>query len=252
MKKSIQTFSNLKQIKKITIQNLKRNLEHKMKVPKLKLYYKDPSFFNDTNIENQKKSLKTIFKRDLDLQTETIYSDNVFSNNATNFPTITTEKSVISRGKPKNKKKEDLKYYERIFKRKGLWKKKVKSIDNLLNIRYADNEQQYLRLAEKENINRIKKGLSTKQFTLSNYTEKQIDVIKFNVEFIKSIEDYVLPIFVNEKTRYLSKELKEKNKENDFISPSHQRLLMNKQHQSDRKFFLTKTISINDFKKLKI
>ena len=252
MKKSIQTFSNSKQIKKITIQNLKRNLEHKMKVPKLKLYYKDPSFFNDTNIENQKKSLKTIFKRDLDLQTETIYSDNVFSNNVTNFPTITTEKSVILRGKSKNKKKEDLKYYERIFKRKGLWKKKVKSIDNLLNIRYADNEQQYLRLAEKENKNRIKKGLSTKQFTLSNYTEKQIDVIKLNVEFIKSIEDYVLPIFVNEKTRYLSKELKDKNKENVFISPSHQRLLMNKQHQSDRKFFLTKTISINDFKKLKI
>ena len=49
-----------------------------MKVPKLKLYYKDPSFFNDINIENQKKTLKTIFKRDLDLQTETIYSDNVF------------------------------------------------------------------------------------------------------------------------------------------------------------------------------
>ena len=72
MKKSIQTFSNLKQIKKIKIQNLKRNLEHKMKVPKLKLYYKDPSFFNDINIENQKKTLKTIFKRDLDLQTETI------------------------------------------------------------------------------------------------------------------------------------------------------------------------------------
>ena len=248
MKKSIQTFSNLKQIKKITIQNLKRNLEHKMKVPKLKLYYKDPSFFNDINIENQKKTLKTIFKRDLDLQTETIYSDNVFSNNVTNFPTITTEKSVILRGKSKNKKKEDLKYYERIFKRKGLWKKKVKSIDNLLNIRYADNEQQYLRLAEKENKNRIKNGLSKKQFSLSNFTDNQIKTIKFNIEFIKSIEDFVLPIFVNEKTRCLSNELKDKIKENDFISPSHQRLLRSKQHQSERNFFLTKTISINDFK----
>ena len=252
MKKSIQTFSNLKQIKKITIQNLKRNLEHKMKFPKLKLYYKDPSFFNDINIENQKKTLKTIFKRDLDLQTETIYSDNVFSNNVTNFPTITTEKSVILRGKSKNKKKEDLKYYERIFKRKGLWKKKVKSIDNLLNIRYADNEKQYLTLAEKENKNRMKKGLSTKQYTLRNYTEKQIDVIKLNVEFIKSIEDYVLPIFVNEKTRCLSKRLKKNNKEKIFISPSHQRLLKNKQHQSERNFFLTKTICINDFKNEKI
>ena len=248
MKNTIRTFSNLNQMKKITIQNLKKNLDHKKKFEKLQLYYKDPSFFNDINIENQKKTLKTIFKRDLDLQTETIYSDNVFSNNVTNFPTITTEKSVILRGKSKNKKKEDLKYYERIFKRKGLWKKKVKSIDNLLNIRYADNEQQYLRLAEKENKNRIKNGLSKKQFSLSNFTDNQIKTIKFNIEFIKSIEDFVLPIFVNEKTRCLSNKLKDKIKENDFISPSHQRLLRSKQHQSERNFFLTKTISINDFK----
>ena len=247
MKNTIRTFSNLNQIKKITIQNLKKNLDHKKKFEKLQLYYKDPSFFNDINIENQKKSLKTLFKRDLDLQTETIYSDNFFSNNVTNFPTITTEKSMILRKKSDNKK-EDLKYYERIFKRKGLWKKKVKSIDNLLNIRYADNEKQYLTLAEKENKNRMKKGLSTKQFSLSNFTQNQINFIKFNVEFIKSIEDFVLPIFVNEKTRCLSNELKDKIKENDFISPSHQRLLRSKQHQSERNFFLTKTISINDFK----
>ena len=252
MKNTIRTFSNLNQMKKITIQNLKKNLDHKKKFEKLQLYYKDPSFFNDINIENQKKTLKTIFKRDLDLQTETIYSDNVFSNNVTNFPTITTEKSVILRGKSKNKKKEDLKYYERIFKRKGLWKKKVKSIDNLLNIRYADNEKQYLTLAEKENKNRMKKGLSTKQFSLSNFTQNQINFIKFNVEFIKSIEDFVLPIFVNEKTRCLSKRLKKNNKEKIYISPSHQRLLKNKQHQSERNFFLTKTICINDFKNEKI
>ena len=248
MKKSILTFTHLNQIKKIAIQNLKKNLEHNKKFPKLQLSYKDPSFFNDTNIENQKKSLKTIFKRDLDFQTETIYSDNFFSNNLTNFPTITTEKSITLRGKLDNKKKDDLKYYERIFKRKGLWKKKVKSIDNLLNIRYADNEQQYLRLAEKENKNRIKNGLSKKQFSLSNFTDNQIKTIKFNIEFIKSIEDFVLPIFVNEKTRCLSNKLKDKIKENDFISPSHQRLLRSKQHQSERNFFLTKTISINDFK----
>ena len=126
--------------------------------------------------------------------------------------------------------------------------KKVKSINNLLNIQYADNEQQYLRLAEKENKNRIKNGLSKKQFSLSNFTDNQIKTIKFNIEFIKSIEDFVLPIFVNEKTRCLSNELKDKIKENDFISPSHQRLLRSKQHQSERNFFLTKTISINDFK----
>ena len=251
MKNTIRTFSNLNQMKKITIQNLKKNLDHKKKFEKLQLYYKDPSFFNDINIENQKKSLKTIFKRDLDLQTETIYSDNFFSNNVTNFPTITTEKSMILRKKSDNKK-EDLKYYERIFKRKGLWKKKVKSIDNLLNIRYADNEKQYLTLAEKENKNRMKKGLSTKQFYLSNFTQNQINFIKFNVEFIKSIEDFVLPIFVNEKTRCLSKRLKKNNKEKIFISPSHQRLLKNKQHQSERNFFLTKTICINDFKNEKI
>ncbi len=251
MKNTIRTFSNLNQMKKITIQNLKKNLDHKKKFEKLQLYYKDPSFFNDINIENQKKSLKTIFKRDLDLQTETIYSDNFFSNNVTNFPTITTEKSMILRKKSDNKK-EDLKYYERIFKRKGLWKKKVKSIDNLLNIRYADNEKQYLTLAEKENKNRMKKGLSTKQFSLSNFTQNQINFIKFNVEFIKSIEDFVLPIFVNEKTRCLSKRLKKNNKEKIFISPSHQRLLKNKQHQSERNFFLTKTICINDFKNEKI
>ena len=251
MKNTIRTFSNLNQMKKITIQNLKKNLDHKKKFEKLQLYYKDPSFFNDINIENQKKSLKTIFKRDLDLQTETIYSDNFFSNNVTNFPTITTEKSMILRKKSDNKK-EDLKYYERIFKRKGLWKKKVKSIDNLLNIRYADNEKQYLTLAEKENKNRMKKGLSTKQFSLSNFTQNQINFIKFNVEFIKSIEDFVLPIFVNEKTRCLSKRLKKNNKEKIYISPSHQRLLKNKQHQSERNFFLTKTICINDFKNEKI
>jgi hypothetical protein len=98
----------------------------------------------------------------------------------------------------------------------------------------------------------MKKGLSTKQFSLSNFTQNQINFIKFNVEFIKSIEDFVLPIFVNEKTRCLSKRLKKNNKEKIFISPSHQRLLKNKQHQSERNFFLTKTICINDFKNEKI
>ena len=240
--------NNENSFKKIKFHRPNKSIEFK-KIKKLKLDYKDPSFFHNTNIENEKNSLITIFQKIKNSKNETIRSENHPFNTITNFPTITTEKSTLTFRETKNKNiNEDIKNYDKIFKRKKIWKKKkINSIDNLLNIKYAENEKQYLKLAEKENKKRVEKGFPKKKFTLSKFTENQIQIIKINLGFIKSIEDYVLPIFSKLKTRALSNDIKEKNKikENYFISPSHKRVLKNKEYKSERNLFLTKTISIN-------
>ena len=102
-------------------------------------YYKDPFFLNDFNLRNQLEILKAINNEKVDL------SKNFMEEN---LPTIynITHNNMFS--KTHNTDIND--YYNRVFKMKPLFRKIKPVVDNKLNMRYAENEEQYRKIMEKE------------------------------------------------------------------------------------------------------
>ena len=244
MNKRIQLLKSSNSLKQIAFHNPKKKIQFENH--KRKMTYKDPSFFNINNIESEKNSLVNRFNK---YKYKNKSQNSIFNFNNSNLPSITTDKSLnIKDNTTRNKNEDDLKYYDKVFSLTKLWTNKTKIINNLLNIRYAEDEKKYLELAEKENIKRIQKGKVIKQFSLPKFTENKINLIKIKLKFIKSIEDFTLPRFITEKNKALSNEIKKnrKNKEYIYISPSHRRLLFNKKHESERNLFLKKSIEINN------
>ena len=245
MNKRIQLLKNSNSLKKIIFHHPKKIIQFQNK--KHKMTYKDPSFFNTNNIESEKNSLLNLFNKN---KYKNKSQNSIFNKNNSNLPSITIDKSLNNNeNTSRNKNLDDLKYYDKVFSITKLWTNKTKIINNLLNIRYAENEKQYLELAEKENMKRFQEGKLIKHFSLPKFTENKINLIKVKLKFIKSIEDFTLPRFITEKNKALSNEIKRNRKEFIYISPSHRRLLNNKKHESERNLFLKKSIKINNFLK---
>ena len=220
-------------------------------LPKKQYNYNDPSFFNKNNIIIQKNSLITIFNRNKSSRNNKLIQTESFpSYNLSYFPTITTEKSFEKINNMKKISPKDLKYYNKIFKipKMNLWKKKPNTINNLLNIKYSENEKEYKKITEKENLKRIENKEMTKNYYIDKLTQKKINFIKKKLEFIKSIENFALPSFFTEKIRSFSNNIKT-NKNNNILSPIQKRILESKIRENERNIFLSETITINDNKK---
>ena len=244
MNKRIQLLKISNSLKNIAFHHPKKKIQFENQIRKMK--YKDPSFFNIKNIESEKNSLINIFNKN---KYKSKSQNSILNYDNSNLPSIITDKSLnIIDNTTRNKNLDDLKYYDKVFSLTKLWTNKTKKINNLLNIRYAENEKKYLELAEKENMKRIQKGKLIKQFSLPKFTENKINLIKIKLTFIKSIEDFALPRFITEKNKALSNEIikNRKNKEYIYMSPSHRRILYNKKHESERNLFLKKSIEINN------
>ena len=103
-------------------------------------YYKDPFFLNEFNLKSQLLILRAI-------NNEKTNINKAFMEE--NLPTIysLTNNSIYSR-----KHNFDINdYYNRVFKMKPLFRKIKPVVDNKLNMRYAETEEQYKKLIEKEN-----------------------------------------------------------------------------------------------------
>jgi hypothetical protein len=242
MNKRIQLLKISNSLKNIAFHHPKKKIQFENQIRKMK--YKDPSFFNIKNIESEKNSLINIFNKN---KYKSKSQNSILNYDNSNLPSIITDKSLnIIDNTTRNKNLDDLKYYDKVFSITKLWTNKTKIINNLLNIRYAENEKQYLELAEKENMKRFQEGKLIKHFSLPKFTENKINLIKVKLKFIKSIEDFTLPRFITEKNKALSNEIKRNRKQFIYISPSHRRLLNNKKHESERNLFLKKSIEINN------
>ena len=111
-------------------------------------YYKDPWFFNNTNLNFQLNRMNIMYKNEKE------NSNNSLSNELFIQTDFTMKEKSIPNLKQEsfNKEKRDnLLLYQNIFKTKSLWKNKKKSINNLLNLRLAENEKHYNEIAKKEN-----------------------------------------------------------------------------------------------------
>ena len=168
-------------------------------------YYKDPWFYNDTNLDFQINSMNSMFRNENK-------SENEFSNEHFLQTEISNRKNTIKNLKIEsyNKKKDDDLYFQKVFKLKNLLKIKKKPLNNLLNLRYAENDKQYIEIAKKENLNLILKGKPSKKLTNSKFLEDHLEDIKSKANFIRCVEDFVLPSIVIAKIKAVDYEMKKK------------------------------------------
>ena len=219
------------------------------KIPKNNLmklddnYYKDPWFFNNTNLNFQLNRMNIMYKNEKE------NSNNSLSNELFIQTDFTMKEKSIPNLKQEsfNKEKRDnLLLYQNIFKTKSLWKNKKKSINNLLNLRLAENEKHYNEIAKKENEQLKLKGKPLKKLTISQYLEGQLKEISSKARFMKCVEDYVLPNLLIAKIK-IEKDVKQKNNNNinRYFSPIQERNNETIKKQNQRKIFLSKSLNIN-------
>ena len=205
-------------------------------------YYKDPWFYNDTNLDFQINSMNSMFRNENKIENE-ISNEHFLQTEISNRENTIKNLKIESY----NKKKDDDLYFQKVFKLKNLLKIKKKPLNNLLNLRYAENDKQYIEIAKKENLNLILKGKPSKKLTNSKFLEDHLEDIKSKANFIRCVEDFVLPSIVIAKIKAVDYEMKKKNfeKKNDFLSPLTKRDIECLNKKNERKLFLSETLHIN-------
>ena len=200
-------------------------------------YYKDPFFLNDFNLKSQLQILRAINTEQLKLKRNFMEE---------NFPTIYNMTQNINYLKIHNADIND--YYNRVFKMKPLFRKIKPVVDNKLNMRYAETEEQYKKLIEKENKVLLSQGKKIKNKNTSVYITKKVDDLKTRIRFMKGIIDFSFPGFVLTKIKAIDKKLKKENekryKSKDFSSPVEKRNLTQNKRNEERKAYLCECFNI--------
>ena len=200
-------------------------------------YYKDPFFLNEFNLKSQLQILKVINDEKLDL------SKNFMEENLPSIYNITHNNPYL---RTHNIDIND--YYNRVFKMKPLFRKIKPVVDNKLNMRYAENEEQYKKIIEKESKVLLSQGKKVKNKTPSTYIITKVDDIKTRIRFMKGIIDFSFPGFVLTKIKAIDKKLKKENEKRyklkDFHSPVEKRNIINDKRIRDRKSYLYECFNI--------
>ena len=235
------TFSNLDQCKhsslklnKNSISTPKLNIKQNFNVPYYQTtYYKDPYFLNDSNLQIQLQILREINKEDLDIESYALTSTN-----RTNYPFILNNST--------QKENNDY-FYKSVFKMKPIFRKFRPIVDNKFNMRYAENEEQYQALVEKEAKILKAQGKPVKKKNVSELIKFQMKDIKDRIRFMKGIMDYTYPGFVLTKIEVMEKQLNSEDTSSrfkNFLTPVSMRNLENKNRGIERKKYLYGSIGI--------
>ena len=106
--------------------------------------------------------------------------------------------------------------YKIIFRSKPVFKSDKKIvIDNKFNMKYAENEEQYKKIVEKEYKMLRAKGKKIKKKNVSPSIKLKLDEAKKRIHFMKGIIDYSYPDFVLSKIKIMQKRLHDQK--NDAI-----------------------------------
>lgn len=206
-------------------------------------YYKDPCFYNSKNLNFQLNLMKMFSEEE---------KENNFSKDSNNLPSLFNNQSLTDLDKrlleQKKKYEADMEYYKKVFKVKGLFKRKGKTIDNKLNLVYAENEEQYNLKIEKQNEKRLLKGLPPKNLDKNKILNAQINNAKDKIKYMKAISDWAFPGIVVAKIKLVDKKIEESNakkKENNMLSPVQIRNIEQSQRENKRRLFLSECIKID-------
>ena len=205
-------------------------------------YYKDPFFLNDNNLDfqlNFLKSLDNITLKDISTKGQTTQNEsNIFPNvnlNVKNINNITKKEKI--------RKYNEMVFYKTVFKCKSVFKKpKSIVVDNKFNMKYAENEQQYNQIIDKENKKLKSMGKPIKNHNNSFFVKSKINEAKNKIQFMKGIVDYSYPSFVLKKIKFIEKKnsknssgifcsaltpVEKRNKERSIRNGLRQKYLMN-------------------------
>ena len=206
-------------------------------------YYKDPCFYNSKNLNFQLNLMKMFSEEE---------KENNFSKDSNNLPSLFNNQSLTDLDKrlleQRKKYEADMEYYKKVFKVKGLFKRKGKTIDNKLNLVYAENEEQYNLKIEKQNEKRLLKGLPPKNLDKNKILNAQINNAKEKIKYMKAISDWAFPGIVVAKIKLVDKKIEESNakkKENNMLSPVQIRNIEQSQRENKRRLFLSECIKID-------
>ena len=208
-------------------------------------YYKDPFFLNESNLGTQLQILRSLNKEKIDINKRTI-SDS----NKETLPTLLDFKCYTINYFNNNNdalQNEDF-YYKSVFKMKPLFRRRRPVVDNKLNMRYAENEEQYRKIMEKEHKILISQGKKIKSKTPSDYIITKVDDLKTRIRFMKGIIDFSFPGFVLTKIKTIDKRLKKENeynhKMNKYYSTTELRNLNKNKRNNERKNYFYECINI--------
>ena len=229
------------------INNKKNFREIEAKTPRQIIshtYYKDPFFLNEFNLKTQLNILKSMDKELNNNDIETIDA------NKETLPTLYDFKANTFNYYKKDPLLSDDFYYKSVFKMKPLFKKIRPVVDNKLNMRYAENEEQYKKIIEKEQKILLAQGQKVKNKNISEHINTKMDEIKKRIRFMKGVIDFSYPGFVLTKIKSIDKKLKKENefkhKLHEYFSPVEFRNLNKNKRNNDRKNYLCKCIEIKN------
>ena len=109
---------------------------------------------------------------------------------------------------------------------------------------YAENEEQYNQMVEKENKKLKKLGKPIKNKNVSPIINIKIKDAKNKIKFMKGVLDYSYPAFVLSKIKFMEKRLKNFNysKNNHLLSPVQIRNYEKSVRNNNRKEYLMNSI----------
>ncbi len=179
------------------------------------------------NMNIQFPNFPKIQKKDKNLQIE--INDNSIKDDEIKLDKRKKYKSLensLHPGKKSNRKsyrqkirENDEYFYKIIFKAKPLFKLEPKFVfDNKLNMIYAENEQQYKKIIEKQYQKLISKGKKVKSKNVAPSIKLKLNETKRRIEFMKGIMDYSYPRFVLSKIKIMQKKLNEHKSKASYLN----------------------------------
>ena len=148
---------------------------------------------------------------------------------------------------PKNLKENDEYFYKIVFKSKPLFKLDQKVIiDNKYNMIYAENEQQYKNIIEKQYKRLISEGKKVKSKNISPSIKLKLNETKEKIKFMKGIMDYSYPGFVLSNINYMQKKLNEHKNKASYLNCLNEMEIRNEEQKNRNQYrreYLLKSIT---------
>lgn len=145
--------------------------------------------------------------------------------------------NMTSINTPRKIKLNDEYFYKIIFKTKRLFKSEQKVIiDNKFNMIYAENEDQYQKIIDKEYNKLISKGKKVKSKNVSQSIKLKLKEAKNRIKFMKGILDYSYPGIVLYKIKLMQKKLNE-HKNNAYYLNSLNGMEKRNKEKNERNIF---------------
>lgn len=205
-------------------------------------YFKDPYFLNEYNLGVQLKILRTIGKNRFSLHN----LDSIETNKET-LPTL-SEYMMNEYSSSRRPMDNDDFYYKNVFKIKPLFRTIKPVVDNKLNMKYAENEEQYNKIVERERILLLSQGKKAKSKKSSNKSDIKMNKIKKRIKFMKGVMDFIYPGFVLTKIKAVEKKIKKENelhnKLREYTTPVAQRNINRNKRNNELKNYFYECINI--------